>query len=124
MPTILITAHLSWDPSPEEDGESKGWVDLFDHFPQLLRALQLVLLQPLLDELFLPLGQHGSAELQGLVLVQLAAFQQNTKILEQGGGLAGLGGHLLETLDGLGCSQDSLKEREEGNIHEKIKKLN
>ena len=76
----------------------------FDIFPLFhtvhTQLLNLVLLQPLLDELFLALSQHGPAQLQCLMLVQLAALQQDPEILQQRGGLPGRGGHLLESQDG------------------------
>ena len=70
----------------------------------------LVLFEPLLDELLLALGEHGPAQLQGLVLVQLAALQQDAKVLQKGRGLSRRGGHMLEALDGLGGPQNALRE--------------
>ena len=71
----------------------------------------LVFFQPLLNELLLALCKHGPAQLQGLVLVQLAGLQEDAKVLQQGGGLARGRGHLLEPLDGLGRAQDALWKR-------------
>ena len=62
-------------------------------------STNLVLFEPLLDELFLALGKHGPAQLQGLILVQLATLQQDAKVLQQGGGLSWRGGYVLEALD-------------------------
>ena len=65
------------------DAEGKGGVGSLDHVTQLLTALQLVLLQPLLEELLAPLGQDWPAELKGLELVELALVEQDPKILKQ-----------------------------------------
>ena len=83
--------HLVGNIGPQVDGEGEGGVGGLDEVAQLLAALQLVLLEPLLQELLPALGQDGPAELQGLVLVELTLVQQDTEILQQWGGLAGLG---------------------------------
>ena len=72
----------------------------------------LVFLEPLLDELFLPLCKHGPAQLQGLILVELTALQENAKVLQQWRGLPGRGGHLLEFLDGLRRTQNTLQGKQ------------
>ena len=68
----------------------------------------LFFLEPLLDELFAALLYDGATQLEGLVLVELALVQQDTEVLQEGRGLAGLGGHLLELLDGGRRTQDAL----------------
>ena len=51
----------------------------------LLAALQLVLLQPLLQQLLPTLSQDWPAELEGLILVELALVQPDHEILESSG---------------------------------------
>ena len=74
----------------------------------------LLLLEPLLQQLLLSLLQNWTAQLQCLVLVELGLvgggpLQQQAEVLQDWGRLAGLRGGLLETLDGLGCTQDALE---------------
>ena len=78
-----------------------------------LITAHLVLLEPLLNEMFLALGQHWPTQLKSLVLVELTALQQDAKVLEEGGLLSRRGGHCLESLDSLRSTQDTLKEEEE-----------
>ena len=61
----------------------------------------LILLEPLLQQLLASLLEHGPAQLQRLKLVELALVQEDAKILEKGRGLAGLGRDPLELPDGL-----------------------
>ena len=61
----------------------------------------LLFLQPFFQQLLPTLHQDRSAQLQRLVLVELALVQQNAKVLQQGGRLTGLRRHLLELLNGL-----------------------
>ena len=44
--------------------------------------------------MFPALGEDGPAELEALVLVELALVQEDAKVLQQGRRLTGLGGHL------------------------------
>mmetsp|Transcript_13917 Transcript_13917/g.39576 ORF Transcript_13917/g.39576 Transcript_13917/m.39576 type:complete len:391 (-) Transcript_13917:467-1639(-) len=76
-------------------------VPLLQHIAQILAALQLIRLEPLVDQLQAPLGQHHARELQGLDLVQLTLLQEDAKVLQHGGRLARLGRRVLEALDGL-----------------------
>lgn len=69
----------------------------------------LVFLQPLLQKLLSALLEDRPAKLQGLELVELALVQQDTKVLQQGGGLAWLIRNALETTDGVWSSQDTLR---------------
>ena len=69
--------------SPQVDGEGEGGVGRLDQVAELLAALQLVLLQPLLQQLLPALGQDWPAELEGLVLVELALVQQDPEVLQQ-----------------------------------------
>ena len=68
----------------------------------------LVLLEPLLQQVLLALDEDGPDELEGLVLVHLTLLKQDTKILEEGRGLAWSQGDLLEHLNGLGSAENSL----------------
>lgn len=63
--------HLAGHVGPQVDRECQGGVCLLDQISQLLRALQLVLLQPLLHQVLPSLLQHRTAQLKTLVLVQL-----------------------------------------------------
>lgn len=78
---FLIIAHLARHSSPQEDGESECGVHLFHQLTQLLGTLQFILFEPFLNKLLLALSQYGPAELQGLVFVELAAFEENAKVL-------------------------------------------
>ena len=71
----------------------------------------LIFLEPLLDELLLPLSQHRTTQLESLVLVELTALQEDTKILQERRRLAGWGGHCLESLDGLSRTQNTLQNK-------------
>ena len=68
----------------------------------------LILLEPLLQQLLASLLEHGPAQLQGLKLVELALVQEDAEVLEQGRGLAGLGRDTLELPDGLRGPQHPL----------------
>ena len=63
---------LHGDVSPQIDGEGQGGVSGLDDVTQLFGALQLVLFQPLLQQLLASLLEDGAAQLQRLVLVELA----------------------------------------------------
>mmetsp|Transcript_6965 Transcript_6965/g.21992 ORF Transcript_6965/g.21992 Transcript_6965/m.21992 type:complete len:406 (+) Transcript_6965:2970-4187(+) len=89
----------------EVDGEAHLHVHRLDHVAELLRALELVLLQPLLQQLLLALLQHGLGELERLELVQLALLKQAAKVGEDRRGLALHRRRVLEALDGLRGAQ-------------------
>lgn len=74
----------------------------------------LVLLQPLLQKLLAALLQDRPAQFQRLKLVELALVQKNTKVLQERGGLTGLGRDTLELTDSFCCSQDALRGGREG----------
>ena len=100
--------YLSRHSSSEEDRECQSWVDLLHQLSQLLRTLQFVLLQPFLDQLLLSLSKNRTAKFQSFVLVQLAALQQDAKVLEEGRGLTWWCRDLLEPQDGLRCTKNTL----------------
>jgi len=81
------------------DREGEVGVDLADEVAELLRALELVLLEPLLDHLRTLLLQHELAELESLGLIQLARLQQRAEVLQQRTRLPRLHGNVLELLD-------------------------
>mmetsp|Transcript_19922 Transcript_19922/g.48477 ORF Transcript_19922/g.48477 Transcript_19922/m.48477 type:complete len:458 (+) Transcript_19922:2978-4351(+) len=88
------------------DGETQVGVQGLHDVTQLLRALELVLGQPLLDVLCALLSDHRSDELHGLQSVQLAVLEERGEILQDGGlPTAGLG--ILELLDRLRRPQRS-----------------
>jgi len=69
----------------------------------------LALFQPLFHQILLVLLQHGPAELNRLVLVQLVLVEQNAeKLLNRTGSGAGQGGRLMELLNGDRRAQNSL----------------
>lgn len=70
----------------------------------------LVLLQPFLQQLLAPLLEDRPAELQRLKLIELALIQQDSKVLEQRGGLARLGRNALEATDGVWGAQNALDQ--------------
>ena len=100
--------HLSRHSSPEEDRQCQSWVDLLHQLSQLLWTFELVLFQPFLHQLLLSLSKDGTAELQSFVLVQLAALEQDAKVLEEWGGLTWLCRNLLEPQDSLRCTKNAL----------------
>ena len=80
-------------------------------------ATNLVFFQPLLQQLFAALLQHRAAQLQWLILVELALVQQDAKVLQQRRRGARSGRHLLESLDGLRGAQDSLQNPDSQVCH-------
>ena len=64
--------HLAGDVGAQVHAQGQSGVRRFDEVPELFGALQLVLLEPLLQELFPALLQYRPAQLQRLELVQLA----------------------------------------------------
>lgn len=70
-------------------------------------STDLVLLEPLLEELLPALGEDGACELERLDLVELSLLEEDAEVLEDGREDAGLGRHRLELLDGLGRAQDA-----------------
>ena len=88
---------LVGDIGAEVDGEGEGGVGSLDQIPELLAALELVFLQPLLEQLLPALGEHGPAQLQGLELVELSLVQEDPEILQQRRCLASLGRNLAAT---------------------------
>jgi hypothetical protein len=69
----------------------------------------LVLLEPLLEQLHAALLQDGPAKLDGLVPVELARLEENAEVLEESRLLAGGHRGLLQTLDGGRAAEDALK---------------
>uniref|UniRef100_A0A1I8JFC5 NAD-specific glutamate dehydrogenase n=1 Tax=Macrostomum lignano TaxID=282301 RepID=A0A1I8JFC5_9PLAT len=87
------------------DAQSQCWISLFHQVAKLLRAFQLVLFQPFLNNLFATLLQHWSAQLQALVFVQLAL---DGEVLQHWRSSARLHWHLLKSLNSLRRTQDTL----------------
>mmetsp|Transcript_98646 Transcript_98646/g.299391 ORF Transcript_98646/g.299391 Transcript_98646/m.299391 type:complete len:702 (-) Transcript_98646:1272-3377(-) len=94
-------------PGPQVDGEREARLQGLHDVPQLLGALKLVLLQPLLHELPAVLLHHRPRELDGLQGVQLAVFQQRGEVVQDGRRLPRRCLHALELLDGLGRPEDA-----------------
>ena len=80
-------------------------------------ATNLVFFQPLLQQLFAALLQHRAAQLQRLILVELALVQQNAKVLQQRRLGAWCWWQLLESLDDLRGAQDSLQNPDSQVCH-------
>ena len=72
-------------------------------------ATDLILLEPLFEQLFASLLEYGAAQLERLVLVELALVKEDAEVLEEWRCLPRLGWHLLEPLDSLWCPQYSLE---------------
>mmetsp|Transcript_27593 Transcript_27593/g.79608 ORF Transcript_27593/g.79608 Transcript_27593/m.79608 type:complete len:1497 (-) Transcript_27593:110-4600(-) len=87
------------------DAEGHAGVGGHDEVAELLGALELVVLEPLLHELGPALLEDGLGELDGLLLVELAGLEEGGEVLEDGLGAAGLGGDLLEARDGGGGAE-------------------
>lgn len=81
---------------------------------RLIQQAYLVLLQPFLQQLLAALLQDRPAQLQRLKLVELTLVQQNTKVLQQWGGLTWLSWDALELPNGLGSAQNSLRGGKDG----------
>ena len=101
--------HFVGNVGPKVDGQSQGGVGRLDQVTQLLPALQLILLEPLLQKLLPSLGQDGATQLQALELVELALVQKNAEILQQGRRLAGLGGDLTNGVKNIGSKKRYLQ---------------
>jgi len=99
--------HLLVRVGPEVDGQCKLRLQGPDNVAQLLRALKLVLFEPLLHELPAVLLHHRPRELDGLQGVQLAVFQQRGEVVQDGRRLPRRCLHALELLDGLGRPEDA-----------------
>jgi hypothetical protein len=93
----------------EIDGQCHVDVLLSDEIAELFATLEFVLGEPFLEQLLAALLQHGSTELERLVLVQLALVKQNAEVLQQRRRLTGLRGTLLELLNSLWSAQNALK---------------
>ena len=91
------------DFAAQVDRERKPWVDRLDHVAQHLRALKLVVLQPLFQELVPALLDHWTAQLNRFESVELArrVFEQNGEILQERRLLASGDWGLLEPLERL-----------------------
>ena len=65
-------------------GERHVHVGLRDEVAELLRALELVIGEPLLEQLRAALLQHGTRELHGLHLIELSLLEQRVEVLKHG----------------------------------------
>ncbi len=64
------------------DGECHVHIVRADHVTELLRALELVLAEPLLQQLLSVLGQYRLRELDSLVLIEGPLVEKHTKVLQ------------------------------------------
>ena len=87
------------------DAEGHAGVGGHDEVAELLGALELVVLEPLLHELGAALLEDGLGQLDTLLLVEFAGLEEGGEVLEDGLGAAGLGGDLLEAGDGGGGTE-------------------
>jgi len=76
---------------------------------ELLGALELVIADPLLQQLLLALLDDRLGQLQRLLRVELALLQQHAEVGEDGRRLPRRGRGLLEARDGVGRAQDLLR---------------
>mmetsp|Transcript_3295 Transcript_3295/g.10326 ORF Transcript_3295/g.10326 Transcript_3295/m.10326 type:complete len:1450 (+) Transcript_3295:864-5213(+) len=100
--------HLLRRLRAQVDGQRHLGVVRGHHVAQLLAALQLVLLQPLDQQLRAPLRQHRLGQLHALVPVQRARLQQHREELHQRQRLTRLLRQLLEPLDRVRRAQHAL----------------
>ena len=105
-------SYLIWYISPQIDRQGKSWVMSLYKITKLLTALKLVFLQPFLQQLLASLLQYRTAQLKGFIFVELTLVQQDTKVLQERWGTAGLCWDLLEPLDGLRGTQNALYRKE------------
>ncbi|PNY29194.1 Uncharacterized protein TCAP_00893 [Tolypocladium capitatum] len=91
----------------EVDGECHVDIIRSHHVTQLLRAIQLAFLEPLLQQVLSVLLEDGLGELDGLVSVQHTLVEKHAEVLQSKGHLARLHGESLELLDRLGCSEEA-----------------
>jgi hypothetical protein len=99
------------DVGAQVDGQGEGEVMGTDCIAEFLRAFQFFFLEPFFEEILAILGEDGTGEFEGLVTVQGALVEENAKVLKNGGELAGLHGHMLESLNRFWRSEDSLMIR-------------
>jgi hypothetical protein len=91
------------------DFERKCGVGLLDEVAEVLRALELPLVKPLLQQRALALLQHRARQLYGLHRVQRRVFQDLTEVYEQRVLRAGVAvRRRLELVDGVGRAQDAV----------------
>ena len=108
-------SYLVWYISPQVYRQGKSWVMSLHKITKLLAALKLVFLQPFLQQLLASLLQDRTAQLKGFVFVELTLVQQDTKVLQERWGTAGLCWDLLEPLDGLRGTQNTLYRKKVAN---------
>ena len=80
-----------------------------NHVTKLLGAVQLVLLEPLLQEVFSVLLQNWLCKFDRLVAVQSTLVEEHTEVLQGVGHLTRLGGQTLELLDGVSSTQEAAR---------------
>mmetsp|Transcript_14471 Transcript_14471/g.32272 ORF Transcript_14471/g.32272 Transcript_14471/m.32272 type:complete len:303 (+) Transcript_14471:3770-4678(+) len=86
--------------SAEVDTEGHTGIGRHDKITKLLGALELVVLEPLLHQLRTALLKDGLGQLDTLLLVELATFEEGGEVLEDRLRRTGLGRDLLETGNG------------------------
>lgn len=67
----------------KEDGQRRLTIELEHKITKLFGACELVLLQPLLQQVLLILLQHGPHELYGLNSIELPYLKESRKVLQQ-----------------------------------------
>lgn len=88
------------------NSECQLHVLLFHKVAQGFRASQLIFIEPILNELFLLLLQHGLHQLDAFLLIQLALLQEGLEIDHDGLGLARGGFNVLQLVHGVRCTED------------------
>ena len=91
------------------DGERRHRADRLYKVAQVLRAFELLLLKPLVDEIFALLRDRRPTQLERFVLVELAGLEQQVEIFKHRIRLPLNGGRLLELLQGVWRSQNVVR---------------
>ena len=81
-------------------------IDVLEHIAERLRALELILRHPRVQQLLLVLLKHETRELHRLGRVELAPLEADAEVLQQRGVLPGLRGDGAELSDGLVGAQN------------------
>jgi hypothetical protein len=107
--------HLVRDVCAEVDTEREGHVVQAHNVTKLLATCQLVLLEPLLEELLAALLENRARKLKRLEVVELALLEQDAEVLQNGRQATRGRRCLLERLDDRRSAQDAPR-RVGGNL--------
>ncbi|CAI6082879.1 unnamed protein product [Clonostachys chloroleuca] len=93
----------------EIDCKSHVHIIWSNHITELLRAIQLLLLEPLLKQVLAVLGQNRLGKLDRLVRIQSTLVEKHTEVLQGESHLSRLSLELLELLNSLGGSEETAR---------------